>query len=69
MAEDELTPAGVGRTLMTAFARQLRGRAEVEPKGGRMGGYVSRLTFPLPEPPPASEPDVLRHPFGNQAAA
>ncbi len=67
--EDEPGPAGVGRTLMTAFARQLRGRAEVESGGGSLGGYVSRLTFPLPEPPPPSEPDVLRHPFGNQAAA
>ena len=39
---------GVGRTLMSAFARQLRGRSEVEP--GDTGGVVARLVFPTPEP-------------------
>jgi len=38
---------GVGRTLMTAFARQLRGRAEFEPN--EEGGLTVRLTFPTPE--------------------
>ena len=38
---------GVGRTLMTAFARQLRGRAEFEANTG--GGTTVRLTFPTPE--------------------
>ncbi|HYG25580.1 MAG TPA: sensor histidine kinase [Caulobacteraceae bacterium] len=38
---------GVGRTLMTAFARQLRGRAEFERNTG--GGTTVRLTFPTPE--------------------
>ena len=58
---DDAGLASVGRTLMTAFARQLRGRAEMETKDG----MVSRLIFPRPEP----EPGELRHPFGNQAAA
>ena len=62
-AADELSPAGVGRTLMTAFARQLRGRLEVE-SGGQ--GMVSRLTFPRPE---VVEDEALRHPFGNQTTA
>jgi two-component sensor histidine kinase len=64
---------GVGRTLMSAFARQLRGRAEI----GRSekGGVVARLIFPAPEaaapvdqtegPAPPS-PDRAG---GNQAAA
>jgi two-component sensor histidine kinase len=43
-----LTNVGVGRTLMTAFARQLRGQADVQ--AGVAGGVVARLTFPLPEP-------------------
>ena len=59
-AADEFSPAGVGRTLMTAFARQLRGRLEVE---GGEHGMVSRLTFPRPE---VVEDEALRHPFGNQ---
>lgn len=42
--------AGVGRTLMTAFARQLRGRAEFEPNAG--GGTTVRLSFPTPEARP-----------------
>ena len=39
--------AGVGRTLMTAFARQLRGQAYFEPN--EAGGMTVRLTFPNPE--------------------
>ncbi|MDQ0464896.1 two-component sensor histidine kinase [Caulobacter ginsengisoli] len=38
---------GVGRTLMTAFARQLRGRVVVE--ANDFGGLTARLTFPTPE--------------------
>lgn len=38
---------GLGQTLMTAFARQLRGTAEFET--GPMGGLVARLRFPTPE--------------------
>jgi two-component sensor histidine kinase len=38
---------GVGRTLMTAFARQLRGEASFKANAG--GGLTARLTFPIPE--------------------
>ncbi|HEX6860377.1 MAG TPA: sensor histidine kinase [Caulobacteraceae bacterium] len=38
---------GVGRTLMNAFARQLRGRADFE--SNPAGGTTVRLTFPTPE--------------------
>ena len=41
--------AGVGRTLMTAFARQLRGRMSLEPNAS--GGLTARLVFPMPETP------------------
>ena len=49
---------GVGRTLMSAFARQLRGRAEIG--AGTDGGVTARLVFPAPEaakpnPEPSSE--------------
>ncbi len=40
---------GVGRTLMSAFARQLRGTMELIPADG--GGATVRLTFPPPDPP------------------
>jgi two-component sensor histidine kinase len=43
------TAGGVGRTLMTAFARQLRGRASLEPNA--LGGLTARLVFPMPEVP------------------
>lgn len=46
---------GVGRTLMTAFARQLRGRAELEP--APEGGLVARLIFPIPDPEPEPRKD------------
>ncbi len=38
--------AGVGRTLMTAFARQLRGEVAFCPNPA--GGLTARLTFPTP---------------------
>ena len=38
---------GVGRTLMTAFARQLRGEATF--KANPDGGLTARLVFPIPE--------------------
>jgi two-component sensor histidine kinase len=41
----ELTE-GVGRTLMTAFARQLRGRCDIAPNS--RGGVTARLVFPAP---------------------
>ncbi|QUD90825.1 sensor histidine kinase [Phenylobacterium montanum] len=37
---------GVGRALMSAFARQLRGRMELAPNG--RGGATARLIFPTP---------------------
>jgi two-component sensor histidine kinase len=40
---------GVGRTLMSAFARQLRGKMDFQITEG--GGAVVRLTFPPPDPP------------------
>ena len=43
--------AGVGRTLMGAFAKQLRGQAEMIEAPG--GGSIARLTFPTPEAYPA----------------
>ena len=41
---------GVGRTLMTAFARQLRGKATLEQN--ELGGLTARLVFPTPEANP-----------------
>ena len=38
---------GLGGTLMNAFARQLRGRSEIETSPG--GGVLARLAFPTPE--------------------
>ena len=49
-----LGAAGVGRALMSAFARQLRGRVELGPNS--RGGLTARLTFPAP---PATEPAAL----------
>ena len=57
--DQALVASGVGRTLMTAFARQLRGRAEIVRNGS--GGMTARLIFPTP----ATE----NAPAGNQAAA
>lgn len=63
-AEDgALTASGVGRTLMTAFARQLRGRADLVRNA--QGGVTARLIFPTPTP----EPDSIPAAHGNQAAA
>ncbi len=61
--------AGVGRTLMSAFARQLRGRAEIEPAPGR--GVAARLIFPVPNPNPPKVGLVERElaKEGNPAAA
>ena len=42
---------GVGRTLMNAFARQLRGRCTLE--RNEQGGLTARLIFPTPEAAPA----------------
>jgi len=61
--EAALSASGVGRTLMTAFARQLRGRAEL----GRNenGGITARLIFPTPAAVEEQPPAVA----GNSAAA
>jgi two-component sensor histidine kinase len=61
--EDALGTSGVGRTLMTAFGRQLRGRAEVV--RNEKGGITARLVFPTP----TAELAVKRAAAGNQAAA
>ncbi len=37
----------MGRTLMTAFARQLHGQAEITPN--EWGGLTARLVFPVPD--------------------
>ncbi len=63
-ADDALVASGVGRTLMTAFARQLRGRAELVRNEG--GGVTARLLFPTPAAD-AQRPDESVP--GNQAAA
>ncbi len=62
LPEAEDAARGVGRTLMTAFARQLRGRSEVEK--GSSGGLIARLTFPTPEVADLEPPDG-----GNREAA
>ena len=41
---------GVGRTLMNAFARQLRGKVTFETS--EQGGLLVRLVFPTPQAPP-----------------
>ena len=42
---------GVGRTLMNAFARQLRGKLSFETSAA--GGLLVRLVFPTPQAPPS----------------
>jgi len=63
-ADDALVNSGVGRTLMTAFARQLRGHAELVRND--QGGVTARLIFPTPAAD-APHPDEAE--AGNQAAA
>ena len=70
-SNEATTGQGVGRTLMTAFARQLRGRAEI--LRAPAGGVLARLTFPTPEAgeesaTPASRPNPPAR-GGSQAAA
>ncbi|MET3526906.1 sensor histidine kinase PhyK [Phenylobacterium koreense] len=62
--ENALATSGVGRTLMTAFGRQLRGRSEVF--RNEKGGITARLIFPTPTDEAAGRQDRGR---GNQAAA
>ena len=49
--------AGVGRTLMGAFAKQLRGTVELEPAEG--GGTIARMTFATPEAIVPTDPSDL----------
>ena len=58
-----LRASGVGRTLMTAFARQLRGQTELVRNA--QGGITARLVFPLGTPELAARAPT----DGNQAAA
>ena len=44
---DGLSTVGVGRTLMSAFAQQLQGRAELHQN--EQGGVTARLTFTTPD--------------------
>jgi two-component sensor histidine kinase len=60
--ESALVSSGVGRTLMTAFARQLRGRAEITRNAA--GGVTAKLIFPTP-----AMDRVEPGPRGNRAAA
>jgi two-component sensor histidine kinase len=62
-SEEALVASGVGRTLMTAFARQLRGRAELVRNSA--GGVTARLLFPTPALERAGSATAA----GNQAAA
>lgn len=59
-SDQALAGAGVGRTLMTAFARQLRGRSELFRNPA--GGVTVRLVFPTPE-------TSASHTDGNQQVA
>ena len=63
-SNDVLTASGVGRTLMTAFARQLRGRTELV--RNETGGVTVRLVFPTPGLENTVKPEDQS---GNQAAA
>ena len=49
--------AGVGRTLMGAFAKQLRGQVELVP--GPAGGTIARMTFATPEAVTPTDPADL----------
>ena len=46
-AAPELAGAGVGRALMMAFARQLRGRMDLA--ANNQGGVTAKLIFPTPQ--------------------
>ena len=45
--DEELARGGVGRTLMGAFAKQLRGETEFKSPPG--GGTIARMIFATPE--------------------
>ena len=58
---------GVGRTLMTAFARQLGG--EVEFVVNAEGGLTASLNFPAPAAEPDEASEIPEHPVENRARA
>jgi two-component sensor histidine kinase len=70
---DETSAAGLGRTLMTAFARQLRGDSAIV--ASPRGGVLARLSFPAidagaPAETNAAEDAATAQPArGNNAAA
>ena len=55
--DETAVKAGVGRTLMGAFAKQLRGEAEI--LRGPNGGTISRMVFATPEAVVPSDPSDL----------
>jgi len=55
--QEAMAKAGVGRTLMGAFARQLRGEAEVIAAPG--GGTIARMIFATPEAVRPTDPQDL----------
>ena len=58
---------GVGRTLMSAFARQLHGRAESVTN--QWGGLSARLQFPTPDAVTSPPPEPAARAKRNRAAA
>ena len=54
---EDTVRAGVGRTLMGAFAKQLRGEVEMLPAPG--GGTIARMTFATPEAVVPADPADL----------
>jgi two-component sensor histidine kinase len=66
-AAPELAGTGVGRALMMAFARQLRGRMELA--ANDHGGVTARLIFPTPQAKGAASSRAPTRPKGNRAAA
>jgi two-component sensor histidine kinase len=55
---------GVGRTLMGAFAKQLRGSVELVPAEG--GGTIARMTFATPEAVVPTDPTDLGTPAASR---
>ncbi|HEX4196632.1 MAG TPA: histidine kinase dimerization/phosphoacceptor domain -containing protein [Caulobacteraceae bacterium] len=66
-AAPELAGTGVGRALMMAFARQLRGRMELAPNDH--GGVTAKLVFPTPQARGAGPARTPAKSKGNRAAA
>jgi two-component sensor histidine kinase len=62
-----LAGTGVGRALMMAFARQLRGRMELA--ANDHGGVTAKLIFPTPQARGGGSVRAQAKPKGNRAAA